>query len=71
MLYRTELIDVFVLARSNIAALIPGICHGAIGACVLAEFTLTKGALYAHDTLVNGAPSAGHIDIINKFGRKQ
>eukprot|EP00959_Pyramimonas_sp_CCMP1952_P051566 1077460-Pyramimonas_sp.AAC.2 len=71
MLYRTELLDVFVLAQSNIAALILGISHSAIGVCVLVEFTLAKNVFYAHDMLVNGVPSAGHIDIINMFGREQ
>eukprot|EP00959_Pyramimonas_sp_CCMP1952_P282623 5907123-Pyramimonas_sp.AAC.1 len=33
--------------------------------------TLTKGVLYALDRLVNGILSAGHIDIIDMFGRKQ
>eukprot|EP00959_Pyramimonas_sp_CCMP1952_P257452 5378751-Pyramimonas_sp.AAC.1 len=71
MLYRTELLDVFVLVQSNIAILILAISHSTVGVCVLVEFTLNKGALYALDMLVNGVLSAGHIDIINMFGREQ
>eukprot|EP00959_Pyramimonas_sp_CCMP1952_P272867 5704183-Pyramimonas_sp.AAC.1 len=71
MLHRTELLAVFVLVQSNIAVLILGIYHSAIGARVFVEFTLTKGVFDALDALANGVLSAGHIDIINIFGRKQ
>eukprot|EP00959_Pyramimonas_sp_CCMP1952_P415219 8700198-Pyramimonas_sp.AAC.1 len=39
--------------------------------CVLVEFTLPKGVFYALDILVNGVLSAGHVDVINVFGREQ
>eukprot|EP00959_Pyramimonas_sp_CCMP1952_P367071 7688256-Pyramimonas_sp.AAC.1 len=71
MLYRTDLLGVFVLVQSNIAVLIHGIYRSKIGACVHVEFTLAKGAFSALDMFVNGVLNAGHIDIINMFGRKQ
>eukprot|EP00959_Pyramimonas_sp_CCMP1952_P405056 8489322-Pyramimonas_sp.AAC.1 len=71
MLYRTELLDVSILVRSNIAVLILGISHNTSGVCVLVELALARGVLYAFDTLVNGVLSAGHIDSLAMFGRKQ
>eukprot|EP00959_Pyramimonas_sp_CCMP1952_P286646 5993974-Pyramimonas_sp.AAC.2 len=71
MLYRTGLFDIFIWVRSGIAALILGVYHSTIGARVLVEFSLTKSVFYALDTLVNGVLKAGHIDIINAFGRGQ
>eukprot|EP00959_Pyramimonas_sp_CCMP1952_P318931 6672872-Pyramimonas_sp.AAC.1 len=71
VLYRTELLDVLILVQTGITVLILGVYHSAVGACVRVEFTLTKGVFYASDTLVNGVPSAGHIDIIDMFGREQ
>eukprot|EP00959_Pyramimonas_sp_CCMP1952_P318631 6667266-Pyramimonas_sp.AAC.1 len=71
MLYRTELFDVFILVQSDIAVLIVGASHSIIGACVLVDCTLTKRIFSAFDRLVNGNLSAGHIDVINMFGREQ
>eukprot|EP00959_Pyramimonas_sp_CCMP1952_P168709 3524699-Pyramimonas_sp.AAC.1 len=71
MLYGTEMLDVFIWVQSDIAVLILGISHSAIGARVLVEFTLTKSVFYAFYILVKGVLSSGHIDIIHMFGRKQ
>eukprot|EP00959_Pyramimonas_sp_CCMP1952_P205750 4302563-Pyramimonas_sp.AAC.1 len=71
MLYRTELFDVFVLVQRSTTTLIAGISHSTIGACVLVEFTLAKSVFYTLDALVNGVLCAGHIDVINMFGREQ
>eukprot|EP00959_Pyramimonas_sp_CCMP1952_P047666 995067-Pyramimonas_sp.AAC.1 len=71
MLYRTELLDVLVLAQSNIAVLILGIYHSTVGACVLVELTITTSVFYTLDMLANGVLSTGHINIIKMFGRKQ
>eukprot|EP00959_Pyramimonas_sp_CCMP1952_P008723 182522-Pyramimonas_sp.AAC.1 len=71
MLYRTELLDVFDLVQRNIAVLVLGLSHGTLGVCVLVEFTLTTGVFYGFGALVNGVLSAGHIGIINMFGRRQ
>eukprot|EP00959_Pyramimonas_sp_CCMP1952_P316259 6619494-Pyramimonas_sp.AAC.2 len=70
MSYRTELLHVVVLVRSSIAVLIPGISHSAIGARVFVGLTIAIGVFYTLDTLVNGVPNAGHVDIINMFGRE-
>eukprot|EP00959_Pyramimonas_sp_CCMP1952_P099340 2076838-Pyramimonas_sp.AAC.1 len=71
MLYRTELLDVFVLVQGNIAVLVLGISHSTIGACVLVEFSRAKGVLYALGIFAHGVFSAGHSDIINMLGRAQ
>eukprot|EP00959_Pyramimonas_sp_CCMP1952_P285093 5960875-Pyramimonas_sp.AAC.1 len=71
MLYRTELLDVFTLVQSDITVLILGVNHSTVGARVLVEFTLAEGVFYACDIPVNGVISAGHIDIVNVFGREQ
>eukprot|EP00959_Pyramimonas_sp_CCMP1952_P076510 1598739-Pyramimonas_sp.AAC.1 len=39
--------------------------------CLLVECTLTEGVFYALDALVNGVLCAGHIDVVNAFGREQ
>eukprot|EP00959_Pyramimonas_sp_CCMP1952_P433956 9087519-Pyramimonas_sp.AAC.1 len=71
MLYRTELLDLLVLVQRKTAALILGISHHAIGVRVLVEFTLTKGVLHALGALVSGVLCAGHIGVVNMFGREQ
>eukprot|EP00959_Pyramimonas_sp_CCMP1952_P207060 4331470-Pyramimonas_sp.AAC.1 len=53
------------------AVLILGISHDTSGVGVLVEFALAEGVLYALDRPVIGALCAGHLAIINMFGRKQ
>eukprot|EP00959_Pyramimonas_sp_CCMP1952_P191489 4003818-Pyramimonas_sp.AAC.1 len=71
MLYRTELLDVFVLVQSNITVLIHALHHSTIGAFVLDELTLAKGVFYALDTLAKGVISSDQINFIAMFGLKQ
>eukprot|EP00959_Pyramimonas_sp_CCMP1952_P232985 4869222-Pyramimonas_sp.AAC.1 len=71
ILYRTELLHVCMLIQSGIAVLILGVSHRTVCACVLVDFTLTKSVFYACVILVEGVLRAGHIDIINTFGREQ
>eukprot|EP00959_Pyramimonas_sp_CCMP1952_P433359 9075034-Pyramimonas_sp.AAC.1 len=71
MLYRTELFNMFILIRSGIAVLILGASHSTVPACVLFEFTLTKGILNAFGSLVNSVLCTGHSNVINMLGREQ
>eukprot|EP00959_Pyramimonas_sp_CCMP1952_P095069 1988361-Pyramimonas_sp.AAC.1 len=68
MLSKTELLDVFVLIKCNVTVPILCVAHSAIGRRVFVEFTFAKSILGTLDAPVDGALSAGHIDVINVLG---
>eukprot|EP00959_Pyramimonas_sp_CCMP1952_P235024 4911173-Pyramimonas_sp.AAC.1 len=71
MLYRTELFNVFISIQSDMAVLILGVPRSTVRKFVLVDITLTKSILNACDTLANRVLSAGHVNVIDMFGREQ
>eukprot|EP00959_Pyramimonas_sp_CCMP1952_P136493 2856434-Pyramimonas_sp.AAC.1 len=71
MLYETGLFNIFILIQGNITVLVLSVSHVTVSMCVLVEFTLAKSIFNAFNAFVNGAPSAGHINVINILGSEQ
>ena len=71
LLYRTELLDVLVVAQGDAAVIVLDVAHCTVGVAVLIQLAFPKCVFDTFDVLVDSAFLACHVDVVNVFSREE